>query len=124
MGTIAECLSDDKGLIWPSEVAPYQVSLVSLARDAGEKAKADEIFGKLLSAGVETFYDDRDDLRAGEKFGDADLIGLPFRVIVSGKTLAQNGVEFKRRDSATAEVISLDAMVERIKSGGAPTEVG
>jgi prolyl-tRNA synthetase len=124
MGTIAECLSDDKGLVWPSEVAPYQVALVSLARDEGERSKTNEIFETLLKAGIETFYDDRDDLRAGEKFGDADLIGLPFRVIVSGKTLAQNGVEFKRRDSATAEVISVEALVERIKSGGPPTEVG
>lgn len=115
MGTVAECLSDERGLIWPSEIAPYQVALVSLARDERERDAANQICTQLTAAGVEVFYDDRDGVRAGEKFSDADLIGLPYRIIVSGKTLAQNGVEFKERTAAESAVISVSNAIDRIK---------
>jgi len=115
LGTIAECLSDERGLIWPSQIAPYQAALVSLAKDEAERAKADQIFNELIGAGIETFYDDRPDTRAGEKFGDADLIGLPYRVIVSGKTLAQNKVEFKARNSDQSSLVELSEAINKIK---------
>ena len=98
------------------ELAPYHAALISLARDEKEKGVADQIYSQLTAAGVEVLYDDRDDVRAGEKFGDADLIGLPFRIIVSGKTLAQSGIEFKERSSAESAVISVPDAVARIKS--------
>lgn len=108
LGTIAECLSDDRGLIWPEEIAPYAVHLVSLARSEEEIAATDGIYYQLRAAGVDVLYDDRHQVQAGEKLADADLIGIPHRLVVSKKTLAQNCVEWKRRTSTENVLISLE----------------
>lgn len=106
MGTIAETLSDDKGLVWPASVAPFPVHLVSLNQD--ETATA--LYDQLRAVGIETLYDDRD-VRAGEKFADADLIGCPWRVTV-GRRAAEGIVEVRNRatgeetEIATADVSS------------------
>lgn len=96
MGTIVEVFADDAGLVWPRSVAPYDAHLVSLCK-AGETEAADQVYKELQSAGVEVLYDDRKDIRAGEKFADSDLIGIPIRVVVSAKTLANDCVEIKKR---------------------------
>jgi prolyl-tRNA synthetase len=97
MGTIAEVLSDDKGIIWPREVAPYKVHLLSLAgRSADVAREAEQTYNALAERGVEVLFDDRD-VRAGEKFADADLIGIPVRAVVSEKTIAEGGVEVSKR---------------------------
>ncbi len=107
MGTVAETLSDDKGLIWPASIAPYALHLISIEDKSGEvKKKADELYQTLISKGIEVLYDDRD-VRAGEKFADSDLIGIPLRVVVSEKTLAQNSLETKNRRTGEVSLVPI-----------------
>ncbi len=111
LACIAEECHDDHGLIWPVSVAPYQVHLVTLP---GAEAQADQLYADLLARKIEVLYDDREE-RAGVKFNDADLIGLPLRVTVSGRALEQGGVEFKRRDRAEKEIVPLERAVARVQ---------
>ncbi|MBI2506703.1 MAG: prolyl-tRNA synthetase, partial [Candidatus Colwellbacteria bacterium] len=105
MGTLAEVLSDKKGLIWPESVAPFKVHLLELKRGLGRG-----LYEKLAKAGVEVLYDDRD-LTPGEKFNDADLLGLPWRLVVSEKT--KNKVEIKKRTSKNTELISQNGVIQQ-----------
>lgn len=104
MGVAVELFSDEKGIVWPASIAPFAVHLVSLAASAKVKKEVDALYEKLQKAGVEVLYDDRD-ARAGEKFADADLIGIPLRAVISEKTPAGK-VEIKERTSDTARIIS------------------
>ena len=108
IGTIVEVSNDDKGIIWPEAVAPYKVHLVLL----NENKKADKIYKNLEKAGIEVLYDDRKDASAGEKLADADLIGLPFRLIVSAKTLKENSIEIKKRNSNKAKMVKINKAIE------------
>ncbi|MBP7770596.1 MAG: prolyl-tRNA synthetase [Candidatus Pacebacteria bacterium] len=111
MGVIVEKFADEKGLVWPKEVAPFGVHLVSLANDnADVVAEADELYRELTEAGVEVLYDDRD-ARAGEKFADSDLIGIPLRVVVSEKTLAAGKFECVERATGTTQHKSLSELI-------------
>lgn len=110
MGAVVECLSDSAGLVWPREIAPFSVHLISLARTAEEQQYAENINTTLLRNGIEVLFDDRLDVRAGEKFAESDLLGLPLRVVVSPKTLAQNSVELKLRTSKDATLINIDQL--------------
>ncbi len=102
MGIIVEVLADGKGLVWPAEVAPFAVHLVSLGKEGDEISKtADAIYDELVKAGVEVLYDDRD-ARAGEKFADSDLLGIPKRIVI-GKDAVATG-EFEVVDRATRAV--------------------
>lgn len=109
MGTIVEVLADDKGLVWPAAVAPFAVHLVSLpagrqgSGHAGDEvsAAADALYADLTAAGIEVLYDDRD-LRAGEKFAESDLLGMPRRIVV-GKEAVATGL-FEVVDRATGEM--------------------
>ena len=109
MGTIVEVLADAKGIVWPEEVAPYAVHILSITggnRDVS--TEADRLYELLRENGIETLYDDRD-IRAGEKFADSDLIGIPKRVIVSEKTMSEGGVEVVlRKDGSTTFVAESD----------------
>ncbi|MEI9913528.1 MAG: aminoacyl--tRNA ligase-related protein [Candidatus Saccharibacteria bacterium] len=98
MGVIAEKLSDDRGLVWPKSVAPALVYLIRLGDEPEVVKQADELYEKLTSEGIEVLYDDRD-MRAGEKFADADLIGIPYRLVISSKTVEQGVIELKERTS-------------------------
>lgn len=114
LACIVEEHHDDKGLIWPASVAPFQVHLVALGgKDANVQAQADALYNALVQAGVEVLYDDRAE-SPGVKFADADLIGLPVRITVATKALAAGGVEWKRRDSDTKEIVPLDEVIQRI----------
>lgn len=105
MGAIVEVLSDEKGVIWPEEIAPFRVHLVCLAKAGSEAyAHAEELYTEFLDKGVEVLYDDRD-LRAGEKFADSDLIGIPHRIVVSEKTLANGAYEHVGRDTGQETMI-------------------
>ena len=113
MGTIAEILSDEKGLVWPEAVAPFAVHLILLSNKksvAGSedqvKKVADDIYEKFLKRGVEILYDDRD-ATAGEKFSDSDLIGIPTRYVVSEKTVANGEVEMKDRKTGKVEMVKI-----------------
>jgi prolyl-tRNA synthetase len=115
MGTIAECLSDDKGLVWPDEVAPFQVHLVSFVRDENEIQKCDELYNLLKNNGIQVLYDDRQGVSPGNKLADSDLLGIPNRLVLSKKTLEQNAVEFKRRDGNEMNFLQLDKVVSHFK---------
>jgi prolyl-tRNA synthetase len=105
MGTIAEVLSDDKGLVWPESVAPFAIHLISIEDKAGKvKIEADKLYDRLIKKGVEVLYDDRD-ARPGEKFADNDLIGIPKRIVISEKTIATDSVEVKDRITGNTEII-------------------
>ena len=112
LACIAEAHHDDNGLIWPVTIAPYPVHLVLLPGDGAETV-AESLYDELRSRSIEVLYDDRDE-RAGVKFNDADLIGVPIRLTVSKRSLEQGGVEFKRRDDDRKKVIPSDEIVERV----------
>lgn len=113
MGALAEVFHDDKGIIWPKSVAPYQVHLVSLGADENVKKEAKKLYEKLLAKGVEVLYDDRE-VGAGEKLADADLIGAPLRLVVSKKTLEKKSVEAKERDKQEAEMVKLSEAMKKL----------
>lgn len=99
MGVAVETFADEKGMVWPKSIAPAQVHLIELSGgDAAVKAKADELYADLMKAGVEVLYDERD-MRAGEKFADSDLIGIPLRVVVGKKTIETGQFECVRRQT-------------------------
>ncbi len=110
MGVIAEKFSDDKGLVWPENIAPYKVYLVSIG-DVVEQATA--LYEKLQSAGVSVLFDDRDE-RPGAKFADAELIGLPYRVTISGRLLEEGKLEFTHRNSGETELLTLEELLAKI----------
>jgi len=110
MGTIAEIWSDEKGLKWPDAVSPFVIHLIALFDKEGKvKIVADELYERLIKKGVEVLYDDRDS-GAGEKFSDSDLIGIPQRIIISEKTLAQDSVETKDRATGKVEMKKVDSL--------------
>ncbi|NNM83991.1 prolyl-tRNA synthetase [Candidatus Parcubacteria bacterium] len=103
MGTIVELLADKKGMVWPESVAPFATHLVSLGKEGDEIAKtADALYEDLTRAGVEVLYDDRD-LRAGEKFAESDLLGIPKRIVVGKDAVATGVFEVVDRSSGTVE---------------------
>ena len=102
LGTIAELRSDEKGLVWPEIIAPFAVHLVSLAgKDEKVIQTTDNMYANLLQRGIEVLYDDRD-LSAGEKLKDSDLVGIPYRLVVSDRTLHERAVEVKPRTAGSA----------------------
>jgi prolyl-tRNA synthetase len=116
MGVIVEKYADEKGLVWPTTIAPFAVHLVAIGEPgSAAMTKAESYYTELQGKGIEVLFDDRD-LRAGEKFTDADLLGIPLRVVVSDKTLAQNKIEVKERTSATAQLISDTELYELLHS--------
>lgn len=117
MGVMAEHFSDDKGLVWHENVAPYKVYLASLGDDDEVRHSADELYNKLKDAGVTVLYDDRDE-RPGEKFADADLFGLPYRVVASQKSLEKGGFELKARVGKDAKILSVEKIVDSLTRAG------
>ena len=113
MGVIVEVHHDDRGIIWPENVAPYQVHLIHLG---GVHLSTSEAYNKLVKARVEVLYDDRKNVSAGQKFADADLIGIPVRLVISDK-VPQGKVEWKERNKHKAEVIAFSEAVKRVKRG-------
>lgn len=108
MGTLVEVSHDDKGIIWYPQVAPFDVHLVELPGGKGE-----EIYNRLKEKGIDVLWDDRQ-VSAGEKFGDADLIGIPFRLVTSEKT--GDKIEWKLRTSDKSEILNLDEVVAKLKN--------
>ncbi len=114
MGVVVEALSDEKGIIWPESIAPFKVHLIALG-DENSKAhrEAFQMQEKLEEKGIEVLFDDRD-LRAGEKFADADLLGIPLRVVVSESTLKEGKIEVKRRAEERTSLISFEELVKNV----------
>lgn len=112
IGTIAEIHHDDKGLVWPEAVAPFSVHLLMVGAGSEALRKfSDGIYHDLVKKGIEVLYDDRAGVSAGEKFADADLIGIPWRVIASERTQASGKVEVKKRNADDAELMKLSDFV-------------
>ena len=114
VGVIAEVLSDEKGLIWPKEVAPYNAHHSVIHGNDDVRAEADRMYELLTENGIDVLYDDRD-ARAGEKFADADLIGIPLRIVVSEKTIQAGGVEVTERASASSSLVPESELIEYLK---------
>ena len=105
MAAIVEAHHDEKGIIWPEAITPYKVYIARLGGQDDVVKAADELYEHLTAAGIAVLYDDRDDVRAGEKFADADLIGIPYRVVVSEKTVQSNKFELKKRTEQEAHLV-------------------
>lgn len=110
MGVIAECFADEKGIAWPKNVAPAQVYLARLGEDKKVVEAADKLFEELKKKSVSVLYDDRD-IRPGQKFADADLMGIPCRVVISEKSLDKGKVEIKYRKGDKVEFLSQDELI-------------
>ena len=115
LGTIVEVFNDADGIIWPMAVAPFQAHLLALGEDKGVAKKGDELYNALTKAGIEVLYDDRD-LSAGSKLADSDLLGIPFRLILSEKTLVKKSVEVKRRGEKGEEIVPIKEAVKWLET--------
>lgn len=111
LACVVEIHHDDKGIIWPKSIAPFAVHLINIAPDS---SVADDFYQQLIGKNIEVLYDDRTDVSAGQKFADADLIGLPLRLLISDKSLAANSVEFKKRNSDQSQLVLLEKALSRI----------
>ncbi len=112
MASVVEEHHDDYGIIWPITIAPYQVHIVALK---GGYDVAEQLYQALQDAGVETLFDDRTEPSPGEKFNDADLIGIPLRLTVGGRSLKKGGVELKRRAEKDIALVPVDEVVARVQ---------
>lgn len=109
IAAVVEVNHDDKGIIWPKSVSPFDVHLISL----NSNEKADKVYDELTKAGIEVLYDDREDVSAGVKFSDYELIGIPVRLIVSEKT--KENIEFQKRAGEEKKLLSIDKLIYDLK---------
>ena len=114
MGAIAEVHNDDRGIIWPSSVAPFQAHLIGIENEKLVTTEAQKIYETLKRGGIEVLFDDREDVSAGEKFADADLVGIPVRLVISDRTRGK--IEWKKRNEAKIELLGLEEVVKKLKS--------
>jgi prolyl-tRNA synthetase len=114
MGTIVELDEghDERGIIWPESIAPFKIHLIALGKEEETYIEAEKLYQQFLKQGKEVLFDDRRDVAAGEKFADADLIGIPYRVVVSKKTLEKQAVEVKKRTEEKVEFVALDEILK------------
>lgn len=111
LGTVVEVLSDDKGMIWPESIAPFQAHILLLGASEEVKKEAFNLYENLTNKGVEVLFDDRENMSAGEKFADADLLGMPYRIVVSERSLADGGAEVKKRTESKGEIMPMSELV-------------
>ena len=111
MGVIVEKFADEKGIVWPENVAPAKVYLVQIGQES--KDLADKLYGTLMQRGIETMYDDRDE-RPGAKFADAELMGIPYRVTVSDRLLAEQKFELTSRVTGATELLTHDELLAKL----------
>lgn len=112
MGTVVEILSDDKGIIWPEEIAPFKVHLLSLGEDEAVLTEAKKVYETLVENKIEVLFDDRVGMSAGQKFADSDLIGIPYRAVVSARSIKDGGIEIKKRTEEKGKVISVEELLK------------
>lgn len=113
MGALVEIFNDEKGIVWPEEIAPFKVHLINL--DDKSKKEAEEIYEDLQKEKIEVLYDDRPDIRVGEKFADSDLIGIPVRLVISKKTLEKKSIEYKKRSEDKMTLIRSKELLKKLK---------
>ncbi|MFC1625043.1 aminoacyl--tRNA ligase-related protein [Patescibacteria group bacterium] len=110
IGTIVELSHDNNGIIWPENIAPFKIVIISIGNSVEDRAL--KVYEDLKNKGIEVLYDDRQDVSPGQKFADADLIGIPYRAVVSEKT--EDKIEIKKRDEEKAEVVSISELIKRL----------
>jgi prolyl-tRNA synthetase len=110
MGAIVESFNDENGIIWPKSVAPFLVHIVPVENSVKVKKAAQKIYTDLQKQNIEVLYDDRQNKSAGEKFAESDLIGIPYRIVVSEKTLAKSSVELKERNKKSARLVKISQL--------------
>ena len=115
MGTIVEALADDKGIIWPESIAPFHFHLLVLGDNKEVLAEAEKVY-ESLSKVHEVLFDDRKEISAGEKFADADLLGMSYRAVVSERSLKEGGIELKKRTEEKGKIVTLDEILSIRKS--------
>jgi prolyl-tRNA synthetase len=114
VGAIIEACHDDAGIKWPEAVAPFKAVILNLKQGADDTdAACEKLYRELMAKGVDVLYDDTDQ-RAGAKFAAADLIGIPWQIMVGPKGLAEGKIEIKRRSDGTRESMSANDVVARI----------
>lgn len=114
MGTLVEVFHDDRGIIWPESVAPFKIHLVGLdLEDEDIKDRAEKVYRLLQAEGIEVLFDDRVGPSAGEKFSDADLIGIPYRLVVSKRTGKQ--IEVKKRSESSTHITGLEEVLNQLR---------
>jgi prolyl-tRNA synthetase len=117
MATIVETHHDDRGIIWPQSIAPFQVHLIGLDLFQPEiLTQATDLYQGLLEAGIDVLFDDRPEVTAGEKFADADLIGVPIRLVLSSRSLASGGVELKLRSQKENEIVAISDLIDKLQT--------
>ena len=115
LGTVVEAYGDDKGLVWPREIAPFSAHLVEISSvNTQVRAEAEKLYRELIEREIDVLWDDRD-LRAGEKFADSDLYGIPLRVVVSEKTLTEGKFEVKERRTGEVSMVDRSELIKLIK---------
>lgn len=110
MGVIAELMSDEKGLVWPVQIAPFELNVISIGKDEDVIAVAEKLYQELRSNGVDVLFDDRDK-NPGAKFADNDLMGIPYRVVIGKRGLESGEFELKHRQSEDVEMLSRDNLM-------------
>ena len=111
MATIVEVHHDEKGIIWPKSVCPFNVHLIKIENSLKINKLTEKIYQDLQRAGIEVLYDDRKEKSAGEKFADADLIGIQVRVVVSERTLAKKSCEIKKRGELRTTLVKIKKLL-------------
>lgn len=112
MGAIVEVYHDDKGIIWPKSVSPFAVHLIEIG--GKNRKEAERLYGELQKRGVMVLWDDREDKTPGEKFADADLIGIPFRLVISEKTMEKDAIEVKDRATGNTKFVAEAELLDRL----------
>jgi prolyl-tRNA synthetase len=110
MATIVEKHNDEKGIIWPASVAPFDIHLISIGTEDEVSSIAENLHGELQERQIEVLWDDREGVRPGEKFADADLIGIPIRAVISKRSIENGGIEVKLRNEEESNIIPIDSL--------------
>ena len=113
MAASVEQNHDERGIIWPVAIAPFEVIIITASKDEKQMEIAEQLYQSLLKGGIDVILDDRDE-RAGVKFADADLIGYPYRITVGKKTILENTVDLKTRVSGLEQAVPLTEVVEKV----------
>jgi prolyl-tRNA synthetase len=115
MATIVEIHHDEKGIIWPEEVAPFQIHLIPIGNTQKVKKMAEKLYQDIKKQGIEILYDNRKDITPGEKFAECDLIGIPKRLVISERTLKNNCTEIKKRNEKKTKLVKLNRIINYVR---------
>jgi len=115
LGTVVEIHNDERGIIWPEDIAPFRIHLIQIENTKKVREEAVKLYEALQKENIQVLYDDREGKSPGEKFAEADLIGVPNRLVISERTLEKKSVEFKKRSSKAMELIKLNQVIKQFR---------